>query len=424
MNAYARRAGLRNHRMTPQWGGAMVLPPTTGMMMRQQYDVVIVGGGVMGCSAAYWLAANPDFKGSILIVERDPTYKTATTALSVGSIRQQFSTPENVLMSLFGAEFLARIGEHLEVDGDQPSVSLTAGGYLFLASEGGRAVLEGNHAIQKPLGAKNVLLSASELGERFPWLNTEGLALGSLGLKHEGWLDPYGLLQSFRRKAISLGAEYAKDRVVGIGRADGRVTGVTLAEAGEVACGIVINAAGPQAGAVAALAGVDLPVRPRKRLVFVVDCRTKIDCRQLVIDPSGVYFRPEGRNYLCGLSPPEDQDPDGEDFEIDYGWFENEVWPVLAHRVPAFEELKLMSAWAGLYEYNTFDQNAIIGPHPELLNLHFLNGFSGHGVQQSPAAGRAVSELVAYGGFRSLDLGRFSYDRIPAGLPIKELNVV
>ena len=392
--------------------------------MRRSYDVVIVGGGVMGCSAAYWLAANPDFKGRVLVVERDPTYKSATTALSVGSIRQQFSTPENVLMSLFGAEFLARVGEHLEVDGDKPSVSLTAGGYLFLASESGRAVLEGNHAIQKPLGAVNVLLSAAELGERFPWLSTEGLALGSLGLRHEGWLDPYGLLQAFRRKALSLGAEYLKDRVVGIGRNGGRVTGVTLAEGGEVPCGVLIDAAGPQAGDVAALAGIALPVRPRKRFVFVVDCRTKIDCHELVIDPSGVYFRPEGRNYLCGLSPPEDQDPDCEDFEIDYGWFENEVWPVLAHRVPVFAELKLMSAWAGLYEYNTFDQNAIIGPHPEVGNLHFINGFSGHGVQQSPAAGRAVSELVTYGGFRTLDLSRFSYARIAANAPIKELNVV
>ncbi|MBV9521163.1 MAG: FAD-binding oxidoreductase [Alphaproteobacteria bacterium] len=392
--------------------------------MERSYDVVIVGGGVMGCSAAYWLAANPDFTGSILIVERDPTYATATTALSVGSIRQQFSTPENILMSLFGADFLARIGDYLAVEGEAPSVSLVPGGYLFLATQSGRAVLEANHRVQRPLGANNVILSAAELAARFPWLNTEGLAAGSLGLEHEGWLDPYGLLQAFRRKALALGAHYLKDRVTSIARQGGRIAAIGLAEGGTVACGTLINAAGPQAGAVASLAGVDLPVRPKKRFVFVVDCRTRIDCRQLVIDPSGVYWRPEGRNYLCGLSPPADQDPDCEDFEIDYSWFENEVWPVLAHRVPAFAELKLQSAWAGLYEYNTFDQNAILGPHPEVGNLHFINGFSGHGVQQSPAAGRAVSELVTYGAFRTLDLARFSYARIPANAPIKELNVV
>lgn len=392
--------------------------------MERSYDVVIVGAGVMGCSAAYWLAANPDFSGRILLVERDPSYATATTALSVGSIRQQFSTPENVRMSLFGAEFLEAIGDTLAVDGDRPSVSLVAGGYLFLATEAGRPVLEANHAVQRPLGAENVLLSAAALAERFPWLNTEGLAAGSLGLRREGWLDPYGLLQAFRRKAVALGVEYARDRVVAMRREGARIVGVTLAEAGEIACGTVIDAAGPQAGAVAALAGIALPVRPRKRFVFVVDCRTRIDCNQLVIDPTGVYFRPEGRNYLCGLSPPEDQDPDCEDFEIDYSWFDTEIWPILAHRVPAFAELKVLRAWAGLYEYNTFDQNAIIGPHPEVANFYFINGFSGHGVQQSPAAGRAVSELVAYGGFRTLDLSRFGFARIPANAPIKELNVV
>jgi sarcosine oxidase len=392
--------------------------------MDRRYDVVIVGGGVMGCSAAYWLAANPDFTGSILILERDPTYATATTALSVGSIRQQFSTPENVLMTLYGAAFLARVGEHLMVDGDAPSVSLTWGGYLFLASEAGRGLLESNHRIQRPLGAENVLLNADELAARFPWLNTEGLALGSLGLKHEGWLDPYGLMQAFRRKALSLGAHYAKGRVTGIERDRGRVTGVTLADGGTVACGAVVIAAGPQSGDVAALAGIALPVKPRKRLVFVVDCRTKIDCRNLVIDPTGVYWRPEGRHYICGLSPPEDQDPDCDDFVIDYSWFENEVWPVLAHRVPAFAELKLMSAWAGHYEYNTFDQNGVIGPHPETANLHFLAGFSGHGVMQSPAAGRALSEVMTYGVFRTLDLARFGYGRIPAGTPVREINVV
>lgn len=392
--------------------------------MERNYDVVIVGGGIMGCSAAYFLAANPDFSGSVLIVERDPTYATATTALSVGSIRQQFSTPENVLMSLFGAQFLASVGDHLAIDGESPAISLVSGGYLFLASEAGRAVLESNHRVQRPLGAENVLLTAEELAQRFPWLNTEGLALGSLGLKHEGWLDPYGLLQAFRRKAVALGVHYAKDRVVGVSRQGGRVTGVTLTEGGAISCGTLVNAAGPQAGAVAALAGIELPVRPRKRFVFVVDCRTKIDCRQLVIDPSGVYWRPEGRNYLCGLSPPEDQDPDTEDLTIDYSWFDNEIWPVLAHRVPAFAELKVQSAWAGLYDYNVFDHNAILGRHPELANLLFINGFSGHGVQQSPAAGRAISELVAYGAYKALDLSRFSYDRIAAGAPIKELNVV
>ncbi len=392
--------------------------------MQRSYDVVIIGGGVMGSSAAYWLAADPGFKGSILMVERDPTYKNATTALSLGSIRQQFSTPENVQMSLFGAQFLATIGDYLAVEGEVPDVSYHSGGYLFLATADGLPVLERNHRIQKPLGAENVILTAAELAERFPWMNTTDLAAGSLGLRHEGWLDPYSLLQAFRRKAIALGVTYVKDTVAAISREKGRASSVTLADGGAVGCGIVINAAGPQAGAVAALAGLVLPVRPRKRFIYVVDCRSKVPCANLVIDPTGVFFRPEGGNFLCGVSPPEDEDPDCEDFDIDYAMFDQVVWPALANRVPAFAALKAQSAWAGLYDYNTFDQNAIIGRHPGLENMYLINGFSGHGVQQSPAAGRALSELIVAGSFRSLDLGRFSYERITAGAPLKELNVV
>ena len=392
--------------------------------MQRSYDVVIIGGGVMGSSAAYWLAAHPGFTGSILIVERDPSYKNATTALSLGSIRQQFSTPENVQMSLFGAQFLAALGDYLAVDGAAPDISYHSGGYLFLASTAGLPVLESNHRVQKPLGAENVILTAAELATRFPWLNTDDLVAGSLGLRHEGWLDPYSLLQAFRRKAVALGADYVKDTVLAIGREGGRAVSISLAEGGTILCGLVVNAAGPQAGAVAALAGLDLPVRGRKRFIYVVDCRTKVPCGNLVIDPSGVFFRPEGANFLCGVSPPEDQDPDCEDFEIDYAMFDEVVWPALANRVPAFAELKVKSAWAGLYDYNTFDQNAIIGRHPGLKNLYLINGFSGHGVQQSPAAGRALSELIVDGGFRALDLGRFGYERIAAGIPLKELNVV
>jgi FAD-dependent oxidoreductase domain-containing protein 1 len=392
--------------------------------MQRSYDVVIVGGGVMGSSAAYWLAAHPGFSGSILIIERDPSYKNATTALSLGSIRQQFSTPENVQMSLFGAQFLAAIGDYLAIDGVAPDVSYHSGGYLFLASAEGLPILESNHRVQKPLGAENVILSAAELTRRFPWLNTEDLVAGSLGLRHEGWLDPYSLLQAFRRKAMALGADYVQDTVGAIGREGGRAVSVSLAGGGTISCGLVVNAAGPQAGAVAALARLDLPVRGRKRFIYVVDCRTKVPCANLVIDPSGVFFRPEGANFLCGVSPPEDQDPDCEDFDIDYTMFEEVVWPALANRVPAFAELKLKSAWAGLYDYNTFDQNAIIGRHPGLDNFYLINGFSGHGVQQSPAAGRALGELIVDGGFGTLDLRRFAYERIPAKAPLKELNVV
>jgi sarcosine oxidase len=390
----------------------------------QQADIVIVGGGVIGSAVAYFLAADPGFGGSIVVVERDPTYAEASTALSVGSVRQQFSTPENIHMSLFGAAFIARIGEHLAVEGEAPEVGWHDGAYLFLASEKGRPILEANHAVQRANGAVNVLLPAEELAQRFPWLRTEDLAAGSLGLEHEGWLDPYGLLNAFRRKARALGVAYRRDGAVGVERQGARIAAVRLGSGARLACGAVVDAAGPRAGEVAALAGIALPVRPRKRFVYVFDCRASLHVNQLVIDPSGVYFRPEGTQFIGGVSPPADADPDCFDLEVRYELFEERVWPALAHRVPAFEELKLVRAWAGHYDYNTFDQNAVLGPHPEVENFHFANGFSGHGVQQAPAAGRAVAERIFHGRYVTLDLARFGYDRILRNEPIRELNVV
>lgn len=395
--------------------------------MRQadsRYDVVVVGGGAVGSAVAYWLTAAPGFSGTVCVIERDPSYRTASSALSASSIRQQFSTAANIEMSRFGLAFLRAAGEHLSVEGEMPDLGLREPGYLFLASEAGLSVLESNHGVQKRLDVPVALLSPRELEARFAWLSTVGVAAGSLGLSGEGWFDGYSLLQAFRRKARAQGAVYLAADTVGVEQAGGRVAAVRLGDGRRIACGTLVNAAGPHARAVAAMAGLDLPVAPRKRCVFVFDCRTALPGCPLVIDPTGVYFRPEGAQFICGMSPPAESDPDTTDLEVDHTLFKEEIWPVLARRVPAFEAIKPTGAWAGLYEYNTYDQNAILGPHPEMPNLLFANGFSGHGLQQAPAAGRAIAELIVHGRYTTLDLSAFGYDRLAAGRPIRELNVV
>lgn len=390
----------------------------------QSADIVIVGGGVIGSAIAYFTVADPAFKGRLVVVEKDPTYADGATARSAGGIRQQFSTPENIRMSLYGADFVKSVAEHLSLPGERASVPFVEQGYLFLATAAGESTLARNHALQTELGANIALLDATALRERFPWLNAEDLAAGTYGLANEGWTDPYSLLQAFRRKAISLGAQFLKDEATGLERNGARIAAVALASGERIACGAVVDTAGINAARIAAMAGLELPVRPRKRFVYVFDCRAPLQKAPLLIDPTGVYFRPEGASYICGVSPEESADPDCTDLEVEYTLFEDVVWPTLAHRVPAFEAIKLVRAWAGHYDYNTLDQNAILGRAPGLENFYLANGFSGHGLQQSPAVGRAISELLVHGAYRTIDLTRFGYERVLANRPLAELNVV
>ena len=390
----------------------------------KQVDVVIVGGAAIGSSAAYFLASQSDFKGSVLVLEKDFSYEKCATTLSAASIRHQFSTSGNIQMSQFGTEFIKHIGEHLSVAGEAPDVGFHEKGYLFLATPAGQSILESNHRVQRSLGADVSLLTPAELQTRFPWLNTEDLSAGSLGLSGEGWLDAYGLMHGFRRKAISLGVQYQQAQVVGVKRQGRQIQSVELSDGSSVNCSFLINAAGTGAPALARSAGIALPVESRKRCVFHFTSSAQVSSCPMVIDPSGAYFRPEGKGFICGISPPADQDPECFDFDVQHSLFDDVLWPLLAARVPGFEAVRLQNAWAGHYDMNTFDCNVILGAHPELDNLLFANGFSGHGMQQSPAVGRALSELVTYGAFRTLDLSAFGWNRVLESRPLLEINVV
>jgi glycine/D-amino acid oxidase-like deaminating enzyme len=390
-------------------------------MSNQTFDVAIVGGAAVGSSVAYFLTQDLGFTGSVAVIERDPTYAQSATTLSAASIRQQFSTPENIRMSGFGMSFFRDLKARFGADAD---IAYRERGYLLMAGETGADVLRANHRAQAAEGADIVLLDPDAMAEKFPWLNASDLTLGAFGRTGEGWFDAHSLLTLLRTAARAKGARYIHGEVTGISREGNHIAGVTLASGERIACGTLVNAAGPQAGDVAAFAGIALPVEPRKRSVFVVACRTPLPGMPLMVDPGGVWIRPEGEMYICGVSPPDDADPRATDFEVDYAQFDDVVWPTLAHRVPAMEALKLQRAWAGHYDYNTLDQNAVIGRHPKIANFIFANGFSGHGLQQSPATGRAVAELIVHGRFVSLDLSLFGYGRIAAGRPVKELNVI
>ncbi|MEY3913592.1 MAG: hypothetical protein RL509_1636 [Pseudomonadota bacterium] len=389
-----------------------------------QTDVLIVGGAAVGSATAYFLASQPSFKGSILVVEQDPTYARSATALSAASIRHQFSTPENIRLSQFGSSFLKSVGEHLSVDGEAPAIGFKERGYLFLATVQGLGILQSNHLTQCAENVDVSLLTPAQLQSRFPWLNVDDLSAGSLGNTGEGWLDAYALMQGFRRKALSLGVQYRQARVEALSRQGRLVTSARLSTGELVTCGTVINAAGTGATALAQSAGIELPVQARKRSIFYFTSSARLPTCPMVIDPTGAYFRPEGEGYLCGIAPSPEQDTECHDFEVQHSLFEEVLWPILAARVPGFEALRLQRSWAGHYDMNLLDHNAIVGAHPDVDNFLFANGFSGHGLQQSPAIGRALSELVTFGEFRTLQLGALGWARVIEGRPLREINVV
>ena len=349
----------------------------------------------MGSSTAHWLASrDPSLR--LGVIEPDPTYHTSATTLSVGGLRQQFSLWENIEIGKYARDFMrdfptSMFGD-LEVSkSNLPEVKFQPHGYLFLASESGYDILKANHDTQMSCGTNIKLMTARELSNTFPWLLTHGVVAGCYGGRDEGWFDPWALLQAFKMSAVMRGVEYITGRAVSFSRRGGVLrSGVVEVEDGEreVEYDKVVLCAGGDSGRVGELMGLDIPVEKRKRYVYVPHCPQGpgLDC-PLVIDPSGVYFRREGLggNYLCGQSPNSDQEPPDTDLNtVDMDWFDEQVWPVLANRVKAFESLKVKSAWAGNYDYNHWDENGVIGQHPDTdnSNVYMACGFSGHGIQQ------------------------------------------
>ncbi len=396
---------------------------------KTSYDVVIVGAGIMGCSTAWFLTDNPDFNGSVLVLERDPTYEFASTSHTNSCMRQQFSTELNVRISQFAADFVKNIRERMGGDERVPELGVQNFGYMYLAdTEDFAQVLRENQTVQRAAGAGTELLSADEIAARYPFYTVDDIVLGSINTIDEGYFDGATLFDWWRRQSRERGVEYVAAEVVAINRSgDGdRVESVTLASGEVIACGQVVNASGPRAVETARMVGLDIPVEPRKRFTYIFKAENPLDVDlPLTIDPSGVHLRENGGGtYMAGGHADIDPGVAYDDFAMDHSLWENHIWPAVATRIPQFEAIKVQSEWAGHYAYNVFDHNAVLGPHPELSNYLFLNGFSGHGLQQSPAMGRATSEWLTHGDYRTLDLRLFHYDRIANGTPIVERAII
>jgi FAD-dependent oxidoreductase domain-containing protein 1 len=378
-----------------------------------QASVVIVGGGVMGASAACFLAR--DHAAAVTVLERDPTYARASSALSASSIRVQFSTPVNIALSQASLALMRPWAGEL---------GFVEAGYLYLVGTDGAATLRQLHALQRDAGADVRLLDPDELRARWPWLALDDIALGSWGACGEGWFDGPALHQRLRREAQAHGARFVRADAAGFESQAARVVGVRDTAGLVHAADHVLLAAGAWVAPLATALGVHLPVHARKRDVFVLDSPAALPGCPLLIDPSGAWLRPEGRGFLAGAPPRGDDADDLPLHDIDHGQFDDQLWPVLAARIPAFEALRVRSAWAGYYEMNTFDHNGLVGALPGWDNAFVAAGFSGHGMQHALGVGRGIASLIADGRWDALDLSPLAPDRLARDAPLREVNVI
>ena len=395
---------------------------------KNSYDVVIIGGAKIGSSVAWFLSNNSDFNGSILVVEKDMSYEFTSTSHTNSCMRQQFSREINVKISQFAADFVTNFQDYFDNDPRVPKIHFQSYGYMYLAdNEAFAATLRESQKIQAECGAGTKIMSAEEIKRDYPFYNVDDIVAGSHNLVNEGYYDGNTVFDWWKRSAREKGAEYLCNEVVAMTKnAQGtQVESVTLSTGEVIACGKVVNASGPRAVLTSRMAGIEIPVEPRKRYTFIFDAENPLDRDlPLTIDPSGVHMRSEGTYYLAGCPPNVDPAVDYDDFEQDHSLWQDKVWPAIAARIPQFEAIKVINSWAGNYAFNLFDRNAITGAHTEVENFIFVNGFSGHGFQQAPAMGRATSELITYGEYRSLDLTPFDYARIPNNQPFVEKAVI
>jgi glycine/D-amino acid oxidase-like deaminating enzyme len=384
-------------------------------------DVAVIGGGAIGAAVAYYLRLL-DPSTEVVVVERDPTYALASTPRASGGIRRLFSVPENIELSNYSIEFFDAFAETMAVDGVPAEIGLRKNGYLFIVPPSGVEMLKRNFDTESSMGCNVVWLEPDAIKAQFPSMYVGDLGAG-VHSPDDGWLDPHSVLQGFRNRALSLGAMFLADDVVGLGRGTSSVTAAHLASGERLAATHFVNAAGAWAKQVCAMVGVSVPIEPLRRFELYFQSQDPIEPLPYLKDTHRLAFRPEGSGYSGGV--PTLDEPRGFNFDIDNTYFDNVVWPALAHRFPQFERTRCTSTMPGLYDQNDFDGNVIIGPGAGGLgNFHMLAGFSGHGLMHAPGCGRAMAELLLTGAYQSIDLTRFGWQRLLDGEPLRESGII
>lgn len=403
------------------------VPSVSASPQADAYDVVIIGGATMGACTAWFLASNPDFKGKVLVIEKDMSFEKSQSAASNNCMRQQFANPINVRIGQFAADFVKNFRENLGGDLDVPELTIRNFGYLYLSDNSAlTGVLQRDQAVQVEAGAGTRMVGREEIAEAYPFYKLDDIESGSLNIENEGYYNAPLMVESLIKNAIKRGVEFIENEVQSIERDDDTITGVTLASGEKIAAGAVVNASGTRASQVAALAGLELEIQPKRRYTFIFRAEEPLSQPlPLTIDPTGVHFRSYGDDYLVGCPPMgEDATVDSDDFGAEEGIWEQKIHPIISNRIPQFKKVEIVDHWMGHYDFNPFDCNVVIGPHTTVRNFHFTNGSSGHGSQQGPAVGRGVAEQIIYGEFRSMDLSAFSYNRFATGERVIERAVI
>lgn len=390
-------------------------------MAKKSADIIIVGGGVIGSSIAYNLL-NDGFDGEIMVFEKDQLYEYSSTPRSAGGIRQLFTTDVNIQIGKYGVRKYLAFPEEMAVDDQLAEIDFQQHGYLFLSSDDtGLKRLEKVAKLQQKYDVSSEVVSKNDLLQIIPELNVQDIS-GGLYSNEDGYLDPYSVMQGYAKKAKSLGATYMYEEVQEVVKENQNVIGIKLVNGDMYHSSIIINCAGPWAPALSETVGLPIPVVPLKRQIIQFNYAVPLKKRlPLTVDPTGVYFRHEGNSVISGYS--EDVRP-GIDFRWRRSFFMEYLWPTLANRIPNFERAKIQSGWAGIYSHNTEDQNAIIGEHPELHGYYLAVGFSGHGMQQAPAVGKALSELIRTGKYATIDFTPLRFERFAEGKLVIEEAII